>query len=392
MESRSCFREALPYVAMILMEFLDVGVTTLLKAAMTKGASQLVMIVYSNAIGALILLPTSYVLERRRGLLTFRLLCWFFFLGFIGITVMQYFALTGISYSSPALASTLSNLVPVYTFILAVIFGFEKLNIRSLSTQARVLGTLVCISGALTASLYKGPSLWTPSSSIPLHLSSHHPAAGSVKRKNWVLGGVFLFTAGICVSFWNILQAATLKKYPWEITIVAFNVLSSAFQSAIVTLILERRNPSAWRISSNIELIATVYLAIVGNVITFTIQTWCIRRRGPIFMVMFKPLGIVIATISSTFILGDTLFLGSVIGGIIIVAGFYSVMWGQAKEQKKIEAKQDDGLGFGSSSQILAQEEKSREDIQDEELSSSSHRRAKQEKREEIQDGEVSSS
>eukprot|EP00268_Persea_americana_P064409 TRINITY_DN84730_c0_g1_i1.p1 TRINITY_DN84730_c0_g1~~TRINITY_DN84730_c0_g1_i1.p1 ORF type:complete len:110 (+),score=33.59 TRINITY_DN84730_c0_g1_i1:87-416(+) len=109
-------------------------------------------------------------------------------------------------------------------------------------------------------------------------------------------------------------------------------------------------------------------------------------------MVMFKPLGIVIATISSTFILGDTLFLGSVIGGIIIVAGFYSVMWGQAKEQKKIEAKQDDGLGFGSSSQILAQEEKSREDIQDEELSSSSHRRAKQEKREEIQDGEVSSS
>ena len=88
---------------------------------------------------------------------------------------------------------------------------FEKLNIRSLSTQARVLGTLVCISGALTASLYKGPSLWTPSSSIPLHLSSHHPAAGSVKRKNWVLGGVFLFTAGICVSFWNILQVKSIR-------------------------------------------------------------------------------------------------------------------------------------------------------------------------------------
>lgn len=75
------------------------------------------------------------------------------------------------------------------------------------------------------------------------------------------------------------------------------------------------------------------------------------------------------------------------------MAGFYSVMWGQAKEQKKIEAKQDDGLELGSSSQRLAQEERSRDqDIQDEELSSSSHRRAKQEKREEIQDGEVSSS
>ncbi|XXG63284.1 hypothetical protein AAC387_Pa05g1516 [Persea americana] len=342
-KSKSYFKEVLPYLAMVSLEFMAAGVTTLTRAAITRRASQLVVIVYSNAIGALILLPSSYVLERRRDPLRFRLLCWFFFLGFIGITATQFFTLAGISYSSPTFGSAMNDLVPAYTFILAVIFRLEKLNIRSSSTQVKVMGTLVCISGALVATLYKGPQIWTPSS-LRLDLFAQSPPI-LAKRKNKLLGGVFLFTSGICVSFWNILQAATLKEYPWEITIVAFNVLSAAFQSAIVSLIVERRNLSAWKINPNIELIATVYSAIVRIVITFTVQTWCIHKKGPIFMVLFEPLGIVTATFTSTIIFGNPLCLGSVVGGIIIVAGFYSVMWGRAKEEKRIEMKQDDGLG-----------------------------------------------
>lgn len=52
------------------------------------------------------------------------------------------------------------------------------------------------------------------------------------------------------------------------------------------------------------------------------------------------------------------------------MAGFYSVMWGRANEEKRIEPTPDDGLG--STSHRLTQEEKRREDIQDAELGSSS--------------------
>nr|GEW98705.1 zinc finger, CCHC-type [Tanacetum cinerariifolium] len=48
---------------------------------------------------------------------------------------------------------------------------------------------------------------------------------------------------------------------------------------------------------------------------------------------MFKPLTIVIAVTMGVLFLGDSLNLGSVIGGIIITIGFYGVVWGKAKEE-----------------------------------------------------------
>ncbi|KAJ6903351.1 hypothetical protein NC651_020753 [Populus alba x Populus x berolinensis] len=59
----------------------------------------------------------------------------------------------------------------------------------------------------------------------------------------------------------------------------------------------------------------------------------CIRT-GPVFVAMFKPLGIVIAAAVSIICLSDTLYLGSLVGATVNVIGFYSVMWGKAKEEK----------------------------------------------------------
>lgn len=48
---------AVPFMAMITAEFTDVGVSTLSKAAMTKGMSNFVFVGYYNALGTIILLP-----------------------------------------------------------------------------------------------------------------------------------------------------------------------------------------------------------------------------------------------------------------------------------------------------------------------------------------------
>ncbi|KAL8200727.1 hypothetical protein R6Q57_012066 [Mikania cordata] len=50
---------------------------------------------------------------------------------------------------------------------------------------------------------------------------------------------------------------------------------------------------------------------------------------------MFSPLSIVIGVILGVTFLGDSLHLGSAIGTVMIAAGFYFVMWGQAKEKNK---------------------------------------------------------
>lgn len=344
----------LPFAAMVGVEFFDVGLTTLSKAAMSQGMSHFVFVVYSNALASIILLPLSIIIDRgKRPPLTPSLLSKFFLLSLIGITVMQNCVFTGVNYSSPTLASAMSNLIPAFTFVLAVIFRMEKVDLRTRRSQIKIVGTLVSISGALIVTLYKGPpigSLPIQSATLLLNDSSHSikslPKLLAIES-NWVVGSLFLAAAGLCIAIWNTSQAAILKGYPSELTIVAFYCLFGTIQCAALTLIAEAKNPKAWKLKPDIELFSVVYSAVFGGVVTFSAQTWCIHKKGPVFVAMFKPVGIAIAALLGVIFLGDTLYVGSVIGAVVIVVGFYGVIWAQSKEQKK---QTDSLFGLPSSS------------------------------------------
>ncbi|KAM7494103.1 hypothetical protein LguiB_028712 [Lonicera macranthoides] len=59
-QSRYCYREVLPLTAMVVLECSNVGLSTLFKAASTKGMSYQVFIVYSFAISAICLTPLAF--------------------------------------------------------------------------------------------------------------------------------------------------------------------------------------------------------------------------------------------------------------------------------------------------------------------------------------------
>ena len=59
-----CKGEVVSFSAMAAVEFINVGLSTLYKAAAVKGLSYFVLIVYTNAIGALTLLPLIFVFPR----------------------------------------------------------------------------------------------------------------------------------------------------------------------------------------------------------------------------------------------------------------------------------------------------------------------------------------
>ncbi|KAJ4833445.1 hypothetical protein Tsubulata_042924 [Turnera subulata] len=122
-----------------------------------------------------------------------------------------------------------------------------------------------------------------------------------------------------------------------------------ALNGAIFSLILER-DPKAWILDHRIETITIVYTAVFGSLFRISIHTWCLHKKGPVYVAMFKPLGIVVAVILSVTFLGDTLHLGSVIGSVIITVGFYSVMWGQIKEKATAPVAAVDGTCCSSSS------------------------------------------
>ncbi|XVF09243.1 hypothetical protein REPUB_Repub07fG0075300 [Reevesia pubescens] len=330
MRIKSRLVELAPFAAMVAVECLDVGLTTLSKAAMSEGMSHFVFVVYSNALASIILVPsTCFFTRKKRPPITLPLLCKIFLLSIAGITLMQNCVFTGVSYSSPTLASALGNLVPALTFLIAVIFRMEKLELRSSRSQIKILGTLVSISGALIMTLYKGVPILSP----PAQLHSQpSPSTMLTTTNNWIIGGLFVATACLSLSANIIGQAVILKGYPSEITLVSFYCLFGTIQCALVALIAER-NPNAWKLSPDIELISVVYSALFGSAVTFAVVAWCIRRKGPVFVAMFKPLSIAIAAFLGFIFLGETLYVGSIIGAAIIVSGFYGVIWAQSKEE-----------------------------------------------------------
>ncbi|CAH2041897.1 unnamed protein product [Thlaspi arvense] len=137
--------------------------------------------------------------RKKRPPLTLTLLFRFFLLGLFGRGLLM-FGYVGLKYSSPALAAAMANLVPVFTFVIAISTGMEKIDIGTSSSIAKSLGTLVAVSGAFVVTLYKGPEIIGASHSS-LHSQDHMP-----QTSNWALGGL-LFAISFCsAATWTILQ------------------------------------------------------------------------------------------------------------------------------------------------------------------------------------------
>ncbi|XVF58117.1 hypothetical protein PTKIN_Ptkin07bG0037100 [Pterospermum kingtungense] len=334
-----CYKDVLPFTAMVSVECANVGINVLFKAATSKGMSYYIFIAYSYAIATLVLLPLSFILHREVvPPLKLHLISRICLLGLIGF-LAQIFSYKGIEYSSPTLASAVGNLSPAFTFILAVLFRIEKIALRSSTTQAKIIGTIVSISGALVVVLYKGPKLFSSSSWTSSSVLLQWPMKSS-SESNWVVGGVLIAVAYLLYSFWYIIQTKVMEIYPQELT-VAFSYNLCATVIAIPVAIIAESDLSSWRLTPSIVLVTVLFSGLCSS-FSSSVHIWCLHLKGPVYVVIFKPLSIAIAAFMSAIFLGDALHLGSVIGAIILSMGFYAVIWGKAKEEERID--DDSGL------------------------------------------------
>ncbi|GLJ17370.1 hypothetical protein SUGI_0301710 [Cryptomeria japonica] len=326
------FEKSKPSLAMIAVQFGFAGLNILSKFALNQGMSHFVLVFYRHLVATIVMAPLAYIFERKtRPKLTLRIFCEFFISSLLGVTLSQNLYNVGLKYTTATFATALLNLIPVITFLMAIIFRVERIDIKSLVGQAKVLGTLVCVSGAMSMTFYKGIKiqLW-PS---PFHLSEHNERDG--KSEDLTKGSVLVVTSCISLSAWFILQTSITKKYPAQYSSTTILCFMVTVQSAIVTLIFEQGHYGVWALGWNVNLLTAIYSGIVGSGIGFCLMTWCIKKKGPVFTTMFSPLVLIIVAIMGSILLDEKLHLGSVIGGSLIVIGLYFVLWGKGKEMEK---------------------------------------------------------
>ncbi|XP_048319311.2 WAT1-related protein At1g70260 isoform X2 [Ziziphus jujuba] len=317
--------EVVPFVVMVVMEGCTIALTIFAKTVMTKkGMSPFVFVVYMHALSSLILLPYSFIFHYKDR-----------------ITISQNLAFLGLSYSSPIVVCAMGLLIPSLSFILSIILRKTKLDWRNSSFRAKVTGTIISFMGATMVELYKGPLIRKSklsSSSHPSYPTINKFLIYSSKPEYWVLGGILLATSSLSVSVWNNVQVGTVKQYPQVMKLVSFYSLFGTIQSAMLCLFLER-NPDAWKLKVDTELLLIGLSAVFAGLIRSHVHMWCMQLKGPFYVPIFKPFGIVFATIFGVIL--SAVHYGSVIGAIIIGTGYFGVMYGQLKEEE-LEAQQDD--------------------------------------------------
>ncbi|CAN6831181.1 unnamed protein product [Brassica oleracea] len=325
--------DVVPFAAMFAVECSTVGSNTLYKAASLRGLNSYVFIFYSYAASTIVLLPLVLIFGRSKKLPSAKSPLFFkmFLLGIFGC-MARMVGFKGVEQSSPTLSSAMSNLTPAFTFTLAVIFRMEQVVLRSSATQAKIIGGVLSISGALVVVLYKGPKVlsaasFTPSSS-PTSLL-HQQLTSS--ESSWIVGGILLASQYFLLSAWYIVQTLVMEVYPEEITVVFFYNLFATLVSAPICLLAER-NLTSWVLKPDITLAAIIYSGVFASLFSEITHTWGLHLKGPVYVSVFRPLSIAIAVVMGAIFLSDALHLGSVIGSVVLCLGFYTVIWGKTRE------------------------------------------------------------
>ncbi|XP_061364552.1 WAT1-related protein At1g68170-like [Gastrolobium bilobum] len=324
-----------PTLLMVVVQISFAGLNVLYKLAVNDGMNLRIVVAYRFIFATAFIAPLALIVERKkRAKMTWTIMFQSFLSGLFGGVLAQNFYLVALALTSATFASAMSNLTPAITFIMAVSFGLERLNLRTRAGKAKILGTLTGIGGAMVLTFVKGVEIKMGSFHVNLlhHQNGayHHASAGG----KTILGALCVLASCISYALWLIIQAKMSKTYPSHYSSTALMSLWGSLLSTVFALCLER-DWNQWRLGWNIRLLTVAYSGMVVSGVMVAVISWCILMRGPLFASVFSPLVLVMVALAGSMMLNEQLHLGCIIGAVLIVCGLYVVLWGKSKEMQK---------------------------------------------------------
>ncbi|KAL0720355.1 hypothetical protein Bca4012_034954 [Brassica carinata] len=330
---------AKPYFAMVCLQFGYAGMNLLTKTVLDRGMSHYVLVAYRNAFATAAIAPFAFLSERKvRSKMTFSIFMHIFVLALLGPVIDQNLYYIGLKLTSPTFSSAVSNIMPAITFILATLFRMEKVEMRKVRCQVKVVGTLGTVVGSILMILYKGPFINFFRSHLTTTTTASLPLAG-----DYLKAAVFLLLASLSWASFFVLQAWTLKKYAAHLSLSTMVCFMGTLQSLALTFVMEH-NPAALNIGFDMNLLASAYAGIMSSSIAYYVQGLMMQRKGPVFVTAFNPLVVVIVSIMSFFVLGQGIYLGGVIGLVVLTLGVYTVLWGKHVDDDGEEIRREDNI------------------------------------------------
>ncbi|CAI8617843.1 unnamed protein product [Vicia faba] len=339
MESISSIWQGLkPDVLMVLVQIAYAAVTIIYKLAINDGMNMRVASAYRLICASVFTIPVALVFDRKKKeKITWSVLSKTFLCGLFGGSLSLNLYLEALALTSATFMLVVFNLIPAITFIMAVCFGMEKFNLKVVEGNAKVIGTLLGISGAMLMIFFKGVEIHIWSSNInllhPHHNQNEQMASQHSDFLKKLLGVSFALATACSFSLWYIIQAKLNEEYSSHHSSAALISIMGAVQATAIALCVEN-DWNQWKLGNNLSILAVIYPGIVTSGLVVVATAWCIKMRGPLFASIFSPLQLFLVVIAAYFMLDEKLYLGSMLGALVIVCGLYAVLWGQSKEMK----------------------------------------------------------
>ncbi|XP_009103056.1 WAT1-related protein At1g25270 isoform X2 [Brassica rapa] len=330
-------------IAMLVVQFIFAGMFILFKITAHDGTNLRILVAYRLSFATLFMFPLALIFQRKkRPEFTRRLVLLAFLSGLLGAAIPNILYLPGLVRTSATFSTAASILSPVITLVLSLAFRMDTLRLGSNEGRAKLLGTLLGVGGALVFVFYKGFELHIWSTHVDLLKSSGQSSGPATENHHHIsISGVLMvFGCNVSVSLWLLLQAKISKEFGghcWNISLM--NATGSLV--CMVVALCSEHNWNQWRLGWNISLLTTVYSGVVVSGLVMPLVAWCIEKKGPLYVTVFSPIRLVIVALVGSFALEETLYLGSLIGAIIMVGGVYLVVWCKMKEKKSVSTTTD---------------------------------------------------
>ncbi|KAL6618779.1 hypothetical protein ACP70R_033918 [Stipagrostis hirtigluma subsp. patula] len=322
-------------ISMVAVQAIMVGMVLLSKLALASGMQPMVLMVYRSLIAAAAVAPLALIFEREMWKkLNWAVWGWISANAAFGLVLAMGLYYYGLQTTSASYSAIFLNMVPIVTFIIAIILRAEKLALVHWHGKMKLLGAILCVGGTLVVSILKGRllNLW------PTHLlrdtHAKAPASpGAGAHHGMVIGTLFLCGSCLGYSMWLIVQARLAKIFQSKYWATMLTCFVGSIQCFVVGVFLSH-DKADWKLKWNLQLLTVVYSGVLNTGVTFVLISWAVSRRGPIYPPMFNSLSLIVAMVLDSVLLGTNIYVGSVVGTVIIVVGLYAFLWGKSEELK----------------------------------------------------------
>ncbi|XP_023922243.1 WAT1-related protein At2g39510 [Quercus suber] len=126
---------------------------------------------------------------------------------------------------------------------------------------------------------------------------------------------------------------AALKK---KLSLTAWICFFGAIGNAIVALAIEK-DKAAWAIHRDVKLLAVLYGGIGSTGLASYIQACILKDKGPVFVTAFALISMIMVVVLSSWLLAEKMYMGRIVGDVIIIVGIYVLIWRKGKEESTCE-------------------------------------------------------